>query len=128
MSESDQLIRTADRLLAEVIPGTRGLWPRTVAMVVRAALELELEAFWRRVEPDVASAPRRSQLLLLPTYADRAVARDAAEAWYGLSRGTHHHAYELAPTADELRDWLLTVERVRTGLRADMDMQNVRRP
>ena len=27
------------------------------------------------------------------------------DAWTGLSRAGHHHAYELAPTAAELRSW-----------------------
>lgn len=29
----------------------------------------------------------------------------AAELWSRLSSAAHHHAYELAPTADELRAW-----------------------
>lgn len=123
MSESDQLLRSADRLLKDVLPGTRGLWPRTVALIVRAALELELDAFWSRVQPEVAAAPKRSQLLLLPAYADRAVAEQAADAWYSLSRGTHHHAYELAPTAHELRTALKAVDRIREALNAPVAHQ-----
>ncbi len=116
MSEADELLVTADRLLREVVPRTRGLWPRTVAMIVRAALELDLDDFWRRVQPEAVAASRRSQLLLLPTYVDRQIARTAADAWYDLSRATHHHAYELAPTAHELRGWLRAAEEVRAGL------------
>jgi hypothetical protein len=123
VSESEQLLQTADRLLKDVVPGTRGLWPRTVAMVVRAALELELGELWSRLQPEVASAPMRAQLLLMPAYVGRAVAQDAVEAWYGLSRGTHHHAYELAPTSAELRDWLETVKRVRVGLSAQLSTE-----
>ncbi len=115
MSESDELLVTADRLLREVVPRTRGLWPRTVAMIVRAALELDLDDFWRRVQPEVVAASRRSQFLLLPTYADQQIARRAADAWYDLSRATHHHAYELAPTAQELRGWFRAAEEVRAG-------------
>jgi L-arabinose isomerase len=29
----------------------------------------------------------------------------AREAWLGLAGAAHHHAYELAPTAAELRTW-----------------------
>lgn len=107
------LLDTSDRLLREVVPGTRGVWPRVVAFAVRAALELEIDAFWARVEPEVAGAPMRSKLLLLEAYADRAVAQTASELWHELSRATHHHAYELAPTAHELRAWYAAVVELR---------------
>lgn len=116
MRESEVLLETADRLLKDVVPGTRGLWPRAVALVARAALEVELDGYWAQVQPEVAAAPTRSQLLLLPSYAGADVARDAVDAWYSLSRGSHHHAYELAPTAQELRDWVGMVQRVEAAL------------
>jgi hypothetical protein len=49
----------------------------------------------------------RAQLLLLPLpqFAGPEAALLAREAWLGLSRAAHHHAYELAPTAAELRRW-----------------------
>ena len=47
----------------------------------------------------------RAQLLLLPEYAGPDTARRAREAWTGLARAAHHHPYELAPTAAELRSW-----------------------
>jgi hypothetical protein len=65
----------------------------------------------------------RQQLLLLPQYTEDmpAAAGLAREAWLGLAGAAHHHAYELAPTAGELRGWhtgvtelaaLLTVRRL----------------
>jgi hypothetical protein len=33
-----------------------------------------------------------------------------------LSRACHHHAYELAPTAEELTGWLAETERVIAAL------------
>lgn len=121
MTDAEVLLATADRLLTEVVPATTGLWPRTVALATRAALELELDAYWSRVRPEVGAAPIRAQLLLLTSYADADadadVARGATQAWHGLSRGSHHHAYELAPTAAELRDWLDTVRRLVARLR-----------
>lgn len=116
MSDVDVLLATADRLLTEVVPGTRGIWPRTVAVVTRAALELVLDDYWRRTQPEVVGAPARTQLLLLGSYAGPAVVSDAVEAWSALSRASHHHAYELAPTAQELRGWLAGVRHVRTVL------------
>jgi hypothetical protein len=47
----------------------------------------------------------RPQLMMLHRYAGASTAAQAAEAWYGLARATHHHAYDLAPTAAELRRW-----------------------
>ncbi len=114
--DTEELLATADRLLREVVPGTRGVWPRTVAFVVRAALEQELAAFWQRCVPEVARVPMRSQLLLLGSYTDTGLARDAAGAWGGLSLACHHHAYELAPTAVELRAWLESVRHVCSSL------------
>ena len=48
-----------------------------------------------------------AQLLCLTSYlSNQDLAREAAAAWTGLSRACHHHPYELAPTANELRDLL----------------------
>lgn len=112
MSDTDVLLDTADRLLTAVVPRTRGVWPRAAAFAIRAALEIGLNAYWERVQPEVARAPARSQLLLLRSYAGPEVAAEAVEAWHALSRACHHHAYELAPTAQELRGWLQAVRRV----------------
>lgn len=112
MSDAELLLHAADRLLTRVVPGTRGAWPRAVAFALRAALELELDAFWQRVQPEVVQAPMRSQLLLLRSYAGEDVAVDAVAAWHALSRACHHHAYELAPNAQELRRWLQQVRSV----------------
>ena len=68
---------------------------------------MTLDRFWARVLPSAASCGMRQQLLLLPLYtADLPAASGLArEAWLGLAGAAHHHAYELAPTAAELRTW-----------------------
>lgn len=119
MTDSVLLLQTTERLLTQVVPGTRGLWPRTAALILRAALEEELDEFWLRTEPSVAAANTRAQLLLLRQYADAEVADRAASAWHGLSRACHHHAYELAPEAQELRSWLNAVTQVKLRLNPD---------
>lgn len=101
----DELLAEADRLLASVVPGTRGRWPRACAWLIRLALEEGLDEYWSRVLPQAVNCGVRPQLLMLPQYADASTAAQAAEAWYGLARATHHHAYDLAPTAAELRRW-----------------------
>ena len=54
----------------------------------------------------------RAQLLSLDGYLSPAIARDAYQAWSALSRASHHHVYELAPTRDELLAWCEAVEGV----------------
>lgn len=102
---AQELLDEADRLLTTVVPGTRGSWPRACATLIRLALEKTLDDFWSVRLPEAEKCSMRAQLLLLPRYAGAEVASDARDAWFGLARATHHHAYELAPTAAELRTW-----------------------
>lgn len=113
-----ELLAAADRLLTTVVPGTRGRWPRACAWLIRLALEGALDGFWALTLPQAAQCGMRPQLLLLPRYADAATAGQAREAWLGLARATHHHAYELAPTAAELRRWHDLVAHVAAELKA----------
>jgi hypothetical protein len=103
----EELLAAADQLLTSPIPGVGAQWPRACALLTRLALEMTLDRFWARVLPSAASCGMRQQLLLLPLYtADRpATPGLAREAWLGLAGAAHHHAYELAPTAAELRTW-----------------------
>jgi hypothetical protein len=47
----------------------------------------------------------RAKLLCLPRYFDARDAARIAYVWHELSRAGHYHAYELVPTAAELRRW-----------------------
>jgi hypothetical protein len=93
------------------------LWPRAAALLARQALEGGLDDFWLRQAPGVEECSAKAQLLCLPTYLDKEIARKADHAWVTLSRATHHHPYELAPTAAELRGWVEDVEDVLVALR-----------
>src|SRR5260370_20197491 len=101
----DELLAESDRLLSTVVPGTRGRWPRACAWLTRLALEQALDEYWSRVLPEAVNCGVRPQLLILPQYASASTAALATEAWFGLARAAHHHAYDLAPTAAELRRW-----------------------
>jgi hypothetical protein len=57
------------------------------------------------VLPEAADCPMRPQLLLLPRYIGADAAQHTRQAWSDLSRVAHHHPYETAPTATELRRW-----------------------
>lgn len=126
----EELLDLADQMLTAGAAGTGPLWPRVCALLIRLALERSLDRFWARVLPEGAEVGMRQQLLLLPQYtaasseagagagaADSDAASLAREAWLGLAGAAHHHAYELAPTAQELRRWHTAVNRL-TGLLA----------
>jgi hypothetical protein len=101
--KSGELLAEADRLLTTATPATHARWPRACAWLIRLALENALDQYWAQNLPEAALCGMRPQLLLLPRYAGTSVAERARDAWTGLSRAAHHHAYELAPTAAELR-------------------------
>ena len=111
-----ELLDAADQLLTSPVPGLGNLWPRACALLIRLALELTLDQYWARVLPAAADCGMRLQLLLLPLYASSGPASTGAassadavslarDAWLGLAGAAHHHAYELAPNASELRGW-----------------------
>jgi hypothetical protein len=83
-----------------------GAWARSVVWLTRLAIEHELDALWARRSPKGMSRSRRSQLLALGVVAEGDTPYRATELWNTLSRAAHHHHYELAPTAAELRGWL----------------------
>jgi hypothetical protein len=76
-----------------------------------------MDLLWRRRAPLVVQCSMASQLLVLPSYLrDQEAARDAAYAWSALSRACHHHAYELPPTASELRALIQLTRRVAAAI------------
>ena len=109
---------SAARAMVHVAAGHRardltGIWPRAMALLGRQALEQGLDDLWGAVAPRVRDASRHAQLLCLGAFVrDAELVSDVRHAWHGLSRACHHHAYELAPTADELERWLAAVERL----------------
>lgn len=109
-----ELLAAARRLLDQPAAGTAGLWPRACAMLIRQALETGVDAIWL-ASPGTASLARssmRSQLTCLPAYIDPLLAGEISYIWAALSEACHYHAYELAPTAVELADWIATVDRL----------------
>jgi hypothetical protein len=108
----EELLDSADQLLTSSFAGSGNVWPQACALLTRLALELTLDQHWARNLPSAAECGMRQQLLLLPSYGGPEAALLAREAWLGLAGATHHHAYELAPTAAELRGWHTTVTRL----------------
>jgi len=86
--------------------GTRGVWPRAAALLVRQALEVALKTFWSARARGLEEAPMHAQLLCLAgTLNDADVGSRAHAVWSALSRACHYHAYDLAPTREELLAW-----------------------
>ena len=111
-SVARELLAAANGVMVQPAAAARGSWPRAAALLARQALEVALRTFWSAVAPGVEEAPMRAQLLCLEAYLSVQTARDAHQAWTALSRASHHHAYELPPTRDELAAWCRTVELV----------------
>lgn len=96
-------------------PGSlpRATWPRTAALLARQAVEEAVAAHLARRAPGLERANRATQFVCLRWYVDDpAMARLAHEVWASLSHACHHHVYDLAPTAAELRAWLDDVDRL----------------
>ena len=102
-----QILAAADALARPGRSGRVHGWPRVVAVLARHAIEEALRQYWALREPGMEHCTWHAQLLCLTAYlSNRELAREAAAAWSDLSRACHHHPYELAPTANELRDLL----------------------
>lgn len=98
----------------DALPGSA--WARSTALLARQALEAAIAGFWEREVPEAVTGSFTTQLLCLRSYVPTEVATAAFEAWAALSTACHHHAYDLAPTATELHNWLDTVADVVDGL------------
>jgi hypothetical protein len=99
----DDLLAEAQRMLDEANTATVAVWPRAVALLARQALEEALRSYWANHAPGVERLTMRAQLTCLRAYLSSPdLARDVAFTWHALSRATHHHAYELDPTREEL--------------------------
>lgn len=110
MSARDLLVM-ARGLLDHAEPEMAGLWPRASAVLAGRALEASLRALWERRTLDLRGCSMRVQLICLKSYLpDAELAARAGHTWSDLRRACHHHPYELAPTATELRGWLAVVE------------------
>lgn len=106
-----ELLASARHLIERPDAATVGVWPRTAALLARQALEAAVDAQWAATSETAGmdQAAMRSQLICLPSYADRAVARQVAFTYAALSGACHFHPYELAPTAAELSRWIADV-------------------
>lgn len=84
-------------------------------ILLRQALEHELDRLWAVEVPQIRECSMRAQLVCLETFlADRDLARDARFAWTVLSGAIHYRAYELPPSAAEIERLCMVVARLAT--------------
>lgn len=110
MTDRGVLLDHAEQVLdGEVALGSSG--PRTAAILARCALEewLDEQSPWARAYP---SASTRSKLVVLERLGESDVGARARRVWDALSRLAHHHAYELLPSAAEVRQLVAQVRRL----------------
>ena len=97
------LLDYADQLLdGEFGLGARG--PRTAALLARTVLEEWLDeqsASWS--SPTLGFPTARSKIVALGAVRGASVGERTRRVWHALSRAVHHHAYELQPSAAEIR-------------------------
>jgi hypothetical protein len=112
-----ELLTLSRGLLSRTDPEIAGLWPRASALLARQALESALDRYWTARGMALDACPTLAQLICLAQYLDdRDLAGRVHHAWSALSDACHHHAYDLAPTAEELVSWLDVVDAfARTG-------------
>ena len=102
---SRELLAAADDLLSQPSDAWAGRWPRAVALLTRQAVERAMEELFALKAPELLRASYRAQLLCLPVWLPAEQAGRVAYTWGALTNATHHHAYELPPTASELAAW-----------------------
>ena len=119
-----ELADAAERVLVDPGDALFGCWARASALLARQSLESAMDLLWRERAPIVVHCPMSAQLLVLPSYLrDQEAARDAAYVWSALSRACHHHAYELPPTASELRSLIGLTRRVVAAIESGIAVQ-----
>ena len=122
-----EILAAADSLAGPGRSARAHGWPRVVAVLARHAIEEALRQYWTLREPGMERCTWHAQLLCLTVYlSNRDLARETAAAWSDLSRACHHHPYELAPTANELRDLLDVAHRFAAEVARQADNRRTR--
>ncbi|MFE6908557.1 hypothetical protein [Streptomyces erythrochromogenes] len=106
MSASPDALVAAARALLRPAPGTvhtlaPALRARAAAILLRMALDLALDAYWRRVTPSMTRIGKH-RMLCLEWYAGQDTARRCRTTWSALSAACHYRACELPPAPAEV--------------------------
>lgn len=96
-----ELLGQAQRVLNE--PRPDGLSSRMAAFLARQALEQLIEQRCERLGAPVEWTSTRSKLVVLRSLDSEQAADSATIAWNRLSSACHVHAFELQPSAAEVK-------------------------
>jgi hypothetical protein len=103
MTDRAVLLDYAEQILDGTV-SLRSSAPRTAALLARCALEDWLDE--QSAEWSTGSYPyptTKSKLIAFGALNDEELGERARRMWSALSRTVHHHAYELQPSATEVR-------------------------
>ena len=96
---------------SSVLEEATGHSNRGACWIARAALESAVDELLDTMNAPAPDATMRSKLTVLQVASgvDSPIPGQADYAWNGLSRACHHHAFELSPTATEVRHLIAVV-------------------
>jgi hypothetical protein len=119
MPTPEALVKQADTLLSGDLKSVKAHSARAACWLARSALEEVVRGFLLVRHWDPGSASMRSAMTCLAVaYADHPLVAERAQyAWTGLSSACHHHAFELAPAAVEVRHLVRRVGQLDAALR-----------
>ena len=120
---AEELLAHARRLSTTDVADLGATANRAAALLGRSALE---EAIWS-LFPSLRDVSGRAMLITLNSVLAGDVARRATLAWGRLSAASHHHVYEMPPTAAEMANLLDTVHDVIDAIRGRQERAIARR-
>jgi hypothetical protein len=123
MTDATALLATAESILDGGVRINGGLQARAAALLARQALEQALAEFWDRRSPGVQRCRTRTQIQCLSAYLEGEPVGAAATAWNHLSETCHHHPYDVAPSAAELRAWIGSVRTFCEAVRPRQELE-----
>ena len=111
MTDRAALLDYADEVLdGNVRLGARG--PRTAAVLARLAFEDWLDEMSTWLPAGRERPTTISKLVVLGALRGAEAGESAKRLWYALSRTCHHHAYELQPSAAEVKRLVAAVRQL----------------
>lgn len=103
---SQPLLDRAQGVLDGTVHVPEGVVVRAAAFLARQAFEDAMTALCRAGGVTIDRASMRSKVIVTRMLHGDETGDRAALAWAGLCQACHQHAYEVAPTVDEVSRWL----------------------
>jgi hypothetical protein len=101
----DELLRTADLLLAGHLDASAAARHRGASFALRTALEIAIDRTLEAAIPGLSRTTMRAKLLCLRHYTAPETAVRASALWHHVCLGCHYHQYEMGPTHAQVNAW-----------------------